>query len=313
MNSSQLTHRWAQQTKPHGKSGNVRFNGASLYYYQAEIARFFDARTKDDRRVVVISQNTYSHLTTQQQQRAWHATSHYYQIGYNHFTGELPKSWERARHIILADKLSDLVEALAELNGKTRNVIDRIDRIGTRANWLITFLGNFFKRKEYPKDAPISHARLVELSQGRNRCQNVIARYYCSNIVDKIGREQARTAKLSEFRARQIAEAVDRERQRVEIWRNGGPSDYFYHLPVMLRVRETANEIETSKGARVPIAAALLLYRVIQEAPRQVSGFKIGDFTARDIIGTNGDRVLRIGCHDIPMSEVERVYRELQN
>lgn len=309
MTSKQLIHRWAQQTHAHGTSGNVRFDGASLTFYREEIGRFYDARSKDDRRVVLISQNSYSSLTSQKQNAAYYATSQYYRIGVDSFTGYFSTDWNRAKVQILELKLKALLSSLQSLEHK-RNVTDTIDAIGTSANWLLTFMGEFCKRKDYPKNNALTFNQVVKLAGGRNVCLNEIARKFCPKIVDKFEREQARTAKASAKRIAEQHRYAEQQAENIARWKAGeSVQSAFYNLPIYLRIVD--DTIETSRGARVPLRSALELYNRIAIAPQLVAGFQIGDFTVRDFIGTNGDRILRVGCHDIPFKEIERIREQL--
>src|SRR5262249_10871971 len=56
-NTHEAIHGWAQQNRPHGRSGNVSFDGPSLYSYAAEIARFVEVK---GRIVVLISGRSYN-------------------------------------------------------------------------------------------------------------------------------------------------------------------------------------------------------------------------------------------------------------
>jgi len=69
-----------------------------------------------------------------------------------------------------------------------------------------------------------------------------------------------------------------------------------------LRISKDNNNIETSKGVKIEINKAKLLYKLIQ-AKKDIKGFKLDYYTVIGIV----NNTLRIGCHDIPMQEVETI------
>lgn len=310
MNAKQLIHRWAQQEKSEGRSGNVHFSGEGLRFYAREIARFYPVLDKEERQIVCVSRNTYSPLTTQKQNIAWQATTQYRQIGTDFFTDCLDRKWERARLQIVNALLCEIHTAAGQLVGK-RNVIDRIDRIQTKASSTLLFFREFCKRREYPKNTPLSFKLLGELGNNRTTATTALAKHYAPKLLKQVERDQYRADHAEEIQRIKNAAIIAKEQERLKDWLAGGPADYFAHLPIALRVRTSTNEIETSRGARVPINAALLLYDRLTTSPETVTGFKIGDFTVRDFIGSNGDRMLRVGCHEIPFKEIERIRGEL--
>ena len=72
---------------------------------------------------------------------------------------------------------------------------------------------------------------------------------------------------------------------------------------MFLRINKEANEVETSRGAKVPLDEALRLCNtIVQKKP--IREVMIGHYTVRDIDKDN----LYIGCHTIPLKEIYRVF-----
>lgn len=104
-----------------------------------------------------------------------------------------------------------------------------------------------------------------------------------------------------------------------------GASDYS-RVPgdVMLRIREDSPregaEIETSLGARVPVAAAPMVWRIVEGVRNAKLGaarnlreglaqrIMVGDYPLDRI---DADGTLHAGCHTIPYSELASVARQL--
>lgn len=97
-------------------------------------------------------------------------------------------------------------------------------------------------------------------------------------------------------------------------WRlNIAHAQYARHgTPVMLRVN--GEEIETSQGARIPLAAAPMVWNIVQRSlgkgfvPAGLGGVKIGDYPLTRI---EADGTLVAGCHKIPHSELRSMARQL--
>ena len=73
-----------------------------------------------------------------------------------------------------------------------------------------------------------------------------------------------------------------------------------------LRVRE--NEVETTHGARVPVIEARKLYRALK-AGIDIAGQHVGHYTVTRLT----DKELVIGCHNIPLAEIERIAPQVMN
>ena len=123
-----------------------------------------------------------------------------------------------------------------------------------------------------------------------------------------------RSKREEEKREKARLEREEKERQRVpkdivrmKNWKKG-EFDYFYGRNVLkacfLRVK--GDEVETSKGARVPLDRALWLYGKILDG-NTVNGLRIGHYTVTCL----NDSKLEIGCHTIEMKEVHRTLGEL--
>lgn len=104
------------------------------------------------------------------------------------------------------------------------------------------------------------------------------------------------------------AEACGRTAWRLGEYNGHGTGD-----SVMLRIN--GEQIETSQGARIPLAAAPMVWNLVQRAirnggyePSGLGGMKIGDY-ALDSIGADG--TLKVGCHVIPYSELRSMARQL--
>ena len=102
---------------------------------------------------------------------------------------------------------------------------------------------------------------------------------------------------------KQEKERKEREKERWEKWNRGenvGPVYFGREYPLKLRVFES--NVETSLGAVIPVKMALKFWTGIKSGDTG-QGFNFGSYTADGI----KDGVLTVGCHEIPVSELERV------
>ena len=67
-------------------------------------------------------------------------------------------------------------------------------------------------------------------------------------------------------------------------------------------------QIETSGGVNIETKKAKVLYKLI-EAGKDIKGFKLDYYT---VIGIQ-DNILKIGCHNIPLKEVETIGKQIVN
>jgi hypothetical protein len=121
--------------------------------------------------------------------------------------------------------------------------------------------------------------------------------------AEKRAREEARWAE------RRRIDALDAE-ERNELWRSGNPhARPAWNAPTMLRIR--GYEVETSRGARVPIEHAVRTLRVVrcvvnrgQEFIPNGHSLHVGHYRV-DRIEVNG--TVHAGCHVITLQEIERI------
>jgi hypothetical protein len=98
---------------------------------------------------------------------------------------------------------------------------------------------------------------------------------------------------------------IAKEANKIEAWKNSEQVRLSHGLPVFLRVNILKREVETSHGAYVPLDAALKVVELLRSDLKQrLIGQSIGDFKIDEVNETD----IVIGCHTIPLSEVNRVF-----
>lgn len=154
-----------------------------------------------------------------------------------------------------------------------------------------------------------------------------------SEVAELTAKAQAKEARAAEarevrrlnFDARWAAKAAKWEEQRriqaledvkkIELWKAGSTEVYpSYSWPTMLRIR--GSEVETSRGARVPVehgARALALVRkIMARGEAFVSNGHTCPVGVYKIDRIDVDGTVHAGCHVIPWPELERIAPELE-
>jgi len=121
--------------------------------------------------------------------------------------------------------------------------------------------------------------------------------------AEKAAKEKARKAEL-----------VRQEQEQAEKWRAGLYNGSLYNTPIMLRI--SGDEVETSRGARIPIPHAIRALKFVREVVKRGEAFQTNGHTFHvghykiDRIETDG--TLHAGCHVISYAEIERLAPELE-
>jgi hypothetical protein len=118
---------------------------------------------------------------------------------------------------------------------------------------------------------------------------------------------------LAKARAAQAAEREEQKQRRLEQERSEAEQLEKWMLGTVpygrfsaMRLRMKDDEVQTTHGARVPVIEARKLYRALK-AGLNVAGQHIGYYTVTRVTETE----IIIGCHTIPLSEVERIAPEV--
>ena len=130
--------------------------------------------------------------------------------------------------------------------------------------------------------------------------------------IKAVVKEETAAAKVrnAERRAIEAARLAEQRRTREENLMRwlAGESVNSYNLPTDgVRLRIIGDEIQTTRGAAIPLSAARTLWdRLTTQKP--VHGLELGNYTVTSFDGS----ALVVGCHNIPMREVYRMARALK-
>lgn len=283
--NDEVAHIWARQTQPTGRNsqGNFYFDGDKIYSYGRH---FCIARLLPNKQVLFTdrgcSKTTAKHIN-------WvrYAVNHLelvYCANPDGGTGsnipEFTKEFENLIGIIEAPRKQQKTKAAAKQS--LIFVADKVDK----------YLAAVGETLENVQDSEF----MAYYTTARN--QDIAALKTQLDIWEKEKQERQRLARI---------EAEKRAKKVITKWKRGERVQIPYFVEtVYLRenVREYGVErtpvVETSKGARVELGRAKILFDLIKSG-RDIKGFDLDGYT---VIGLNG--VLTIGCHKIERKEINR-------
>jgi hypothetical protein len=132
-----------------------------------------------------------------------------------------------------------------------------------------------------------------------------------------IAKDRENAQREREEEKRQREEWAKQEAERAERWRNGENIGYFHVAPVMLRLSADGQEVETSRGARVPVSHALRGLRFVRAVVARGEAYQRNGHTLHlghyAIDRIDADGTLHAGCHVIPLAEIERIAPVLES
>jgi hypothetical protein len=284
--SDMVAHLWAHQSQDSARNGsNFYFNGDTIYSYGSHFPIARHVETKRGR-VVLFTTRTHSVTTAGHKWTVLGACKHLTVFHVQHVCDTNRKEQfneYRQRYLALARKYSRARSNKPSILGNLRNLVDE-------ANRFAVFFG-LRSKLSMPTD----------LSAMEVECRAIEQREKARKL-----REEAR--KQREWETRK-AEAIS----KLDEWANGGAIDRFvfggYDLPIRLRIKN--DELQTSRGASVPLAHAVKAFRIIkrlhdkgQAYERNGHTIHLGHF-ALDSVDKQSN--VTAGCHNVTWKEIERV------
>lgn len=128
-------------------------------------------------------------------------------------------------------------------------------------------------------------------------------------IVQRLETEKETILKeVAEISKRKAQREKEKQKEQIRLWRNHEIRYINKLSQSLLRLSLDKNQVETSGGVNIETKKAKVLYKLI-EAGKDIKGFKLDYYT---VIGIQ-DNTLKIGCHNIPLKEVETIGKQIIN
>ena len=274
-NSAEVAHVWAQQVQDNGRSSNMFFEKTTIYSYghHFPIARFIDSDT------VLFTEKSYSVTTAKHKIQARSAVNHKRIIYVNDVMEEDPA----ANIALMAEKITHTLADASRARTRQDHLIFESCRIAADVRDYAAF---------YKYRIPAAQRAVLE-------------------AADTVSNTHDFTA-LKEAEKKRRAAVMRENRQNIADWKSGKRRTLPHTVDkVYLRIIQSESlgaQIETSKGAYVPVDQARALYHLIK-AGRPVHGVKIGNYETAGYV----DGVLTVGCHKIATDEIDRVGALIDN
>jgi hypothetical protein len=274
--STEIAHVWAHESAPHGRNrGNESFDGRSYYSYSTEIARIIERKGQ---KAYLLNITSYSVTTSSHQHGVAMAipkNAIIFEIGdfgrgvsLNNVTGSMLFDYSIQRAAQCADKAT---------------------RARTNKDWHLVEQANWIKQAKQVC-AFFGLCRKVD--------DKVIER-----LQDRIAREKRRQAKL----AKECQAKLEKENAAtIGKWLKG-ENVYFPWNIERVYLRRIGEEMETSRGVRVPIQDAKRAYQFVCKHKddawrRNGQQFSIGNYQLDSV---NNAGVIA-GCHRVTWDEIDR-------
>lgn len=305
VDSGEVPHLWFHKVQDSAKShgGNLYFEGDTIYSYGSHfpIAKHVQSKT-GKKSAVLFTTRTYSVTTSghcSQVRCAIPESAVIFHVSELAYIGDDWKNSEKQSHKTnVADYLKRIETAIVS-SARARSSSNKQWRYNEATNTLAELkdYGKFFRLK-LPKLPVVPALDSKEMAAIRKR-------------------ESESAARKAEETKQRLAEQARLEAEKAERWRAGENVGYLYNVPVMLRLSSDKTEVETSKGARVPVSHALRGLRFVRAVVArgeafQTNGhkFPLGVYSV-DRVETDG--TLKAGCHVISYSEIERLAPVLES
>lgn len=278
-NHSEVCHVWAQQGQSEGRASRIFFEGPSIYSYgrHFEMARFVDAET------VFITSHGYSVSTAKHLSLVRRAVQH--------------------KTVYIVPQFTYHPDNVRYFIGQAKASYDKAKRARTHVSWHIQDA----KAQVEQARRYMTQFKVAVPAEQRELWVALHTETYLNGDVQAALLAKEREAKQAERESQKQRrlEKEQEERERLEQWIAGELS--YGHFSAM-RLRVYNDEVQTTHGARVPIIEARKLYRALK-AGLNVAGQHIGHYTVTRVTETE----MIIGCHNIPLSEIERIAPEVMS
>jgi hypothetical protein len=276
----QLSHVWANDPDPSiRKSANsMSCHNGKLYSYSTCIAHIIGD-------TVIYNTASFSVTTSKQQGYAYSATSHF-------------------QHKIYLDILERGLDSLQFDQYEFNNIIETLE--DDASQWLI-------KASRARQNADNYRGKAFGIYSELSKYALFFNLEYTLPDLSGIEAQAIAAAKLQKIKDKEAkALRIIEQAEALEKWRAGEYVQNFFELTA-LRIKE--DQIETTKGAKIPLDHAIKFWGLIKSwHDKGVSYVKdhhsinLGHYTVNKFDG----QTLTVGCHSIPYSEIESIANQLR-
>lgn len=275
-----VAHLWANQSQEYARNSrhNLYFDRDTIYSYGSHfpIARHVTQKNGKGKSAVLLTTKGYSHTTNGHKWVVERACSNLTIFHVSDVTSDARKQFADYQ-----ERYRDLVSKYSKARQKKPYYLEALRQLVEEANSFASFFG-LRQRLTLPNDlfAMVAECKAMEK------------------------RERERRQREAKRRVQEAQKLVDR-------WLSGEnvTLGWTYQGPIRLRIVDS--ELQTSKGARVPLSHAIKAYRILKRLrssgdtyQRNGHTIHLGEF-ALDSLDTEGNVIA--GCHSVGWDEIERI------
>lgn len=293
---SQLCHVWAQQTQSEGRASRMFFTNTTDIYSYGYHYLAAKVHTVKGKKFALVRSDAYSNSTAKHLNEIRHSL-HGLMPQFNVSGSNAINDPKLAVKDLDSNAQTSVARALKRVKVESEESIayefERIREKFTLANKLRKILG---LAEKFPKKS--------QLDAVEKHLKFRLKRYHELNTPEMIQKRELEREKRKAKAEEKLKEKLAHD---IAGWRDFTFNSMYslYSLPnVLLRVR--GETVETSRGASVPLKEARTLLRAIV-AGKNVKGLTVGHFTLISVTDIGNDKLIKIGCHNILLSEAQQV------
>lgn len=299
-NWSEMSHEWATNPNRNIRCNNGFVEGRVIYSYGRHFPVAKIVEQKNGRNIVYMTLDTYSSTTASHIREAKSAVSHLDKL----YMLNVPKNESVAHGNNIQYWINQAEDAVQRIDkGKDR----KADHL-RHAEYIIKQL------KLYQQHFKIRNSKEINAIVKKVQDPKWLLQIEEYN-KKKAAKEEYEKEHWPEIQAKKEAAEKKKWEEDIAKWRNGEiyRLPYKYHGGVLLRYDADKDRIMTSKNVYVPVEAAKRFYNRVQKVLKQGGcsdncNDKILDYVVKEI----RTDMLVIGCHNIPMEEVEKIAKQMQ-
>lgn len=280
--NQELPHVWIKESQETGRANSMFFRNSIIYSYDEHfpIAKIYHHPKRG--KYVLFTSKDYSSTTGNHKSLVKRAIDCPWSMAYNVNLGDTKFGDVQKHHDNLTQALDNIEKTLAKA-GRARLaggffLSEAVESIDGYTGYIEFFKPSLLSRHKKAYASMISQTFIDPMLRAKIDA-NIIKEKQAQELRDKI--------------------AIEKEQENLLLWRNGSNLNCHF-LTCALRIK--GNNVETSHGAKVPIDEARILAGMIKNG-KDVLGFNINGFKIVSYI----EGILKIGCHNIPQSEIDAI------
>ena len=275
---SECAHFWANNVQPSGRASRMFFENGKIFSY----GHHFCIARHLPNGVVAMTTARYSSSTAKHISYVHRAITHL-RVVYCHSPSDSAASNMRQAREAINSTLTDSTKPRIRETTRVRLKAEAL-RLAERANAYLAALDPL----EAEGQTPIDLTNLEHIG------------------VELAALDEARRAAEQVKAAKRLVEL----QEELATWRAGGVGYGLYSIPVALRIKGDA--IETSHGARIPLAEAPRLWTLVERARGGERDYDVGQAVGHyRLTKIRRDGSIVVGCHDISYDELRGIARQL--